>query len=151
MDRECFRRHIAHAVERYGGENNEHSTENVLLARKLGSAIGCERTWHMLMPRLQYHEQREESRDAATLLFLILELVMAVTGRDCDYQIMERVHQLNEYPVDPPSIGESFEIVPQHDELADEPVYNTQYLQHHLCALIHFLNNSTNRSLCVLT
>ena len=127
-DRARFRCHIRHIVERYHGFDGEHMAESLLLARNLASAIACERIRDMLLQRLRQREEGGCSRNVLEAASLILELVTAVTDRDCNYRVMERVNQLEEYPVEPPTAGDSSDEVTKYDELKDEDVFNIQYL-----------------------
>ena len=83
----------------------------------------------MLASRPRYHTGRQESHAVLALLFLILDLVTAVTGRDCDYQIIERDDQLRRvYPVNAPAICATFELLLSANPFAGEPVYKIEYM-----------------------
>ena len=151
--RDRFRRHITHIVQRYGGakspDDDRQRTENLLFARKLAGAVEGERIRDMLTSRPQYHERQEELHGVLALLFLVLDLVTVVTGRDCDAQIIERDDQLHEYPANAPTIYLTFEVLISLNQFAGESAYNIQYLQHELCRRIYFLNDPATRGLCV--
>ena len=118
-DRARFRLHVGHIVDQYDGFNDERRTENLLLARKLASALvwGCYRL--ALLGQLQELETPDESRSAVEALFLSLELVTAVAGRNCHGTVMKREHQLKHHPVVPPTIPDTYvfdPIYPMRDE-----------------------------------
>ena len=102
-DRARFRLHVGVIVDEYGVDNDEQRTENLLLARKLASALAWKRGRLALLDKLQDLETSDESRTVVQALFLIPELATAATGRNCSGTVLDRECQLTYYPVQPPN------------------------------------------------
>ena len=69
-------------VHEYDSDNEAQRTQNLLLARKLASALAWKRGRFALLNKLQELETSDESKAVVQAFFLVLELVTAEIGRN---------------------------------------------------------------------